>query len=94
MQVIYRFVTVLPENEKSYFSVLEGLINSVDEFSTLEIRRNLDNYSFRIATSSPIYRSSLIEELNKLHNLFRIKVDFSKSMKTTSTISYKINFVN
>jgi len=42
------------------------------------------------ATSLPKYNNSLIEELIKFHNMFNIRLDFSKSIKTTGTIAFKI----
>lgn len=81
---------VLSENDRAFFGILQAVINSVDEHSTLEIRRGPELYHFRIATSSPMYITPLILQLNELHNLFFIKVDFSKSIKSASSISYKI----
>lgn len=91
MRVIFKDVSLIPDNDNNYFHLLESVINTKDELSTLEIRRNLNSYNFRIAVSAKEYLIGLIEELNNLHNLIGIKVDFSKSMKSTSSVSYKIN---
>lgn len=91
MEIVYHDLPILRENDRSYFKVLEAVINSVDELSILEIRRNMENFSFRIAMSSTVYITPLMQELINLHNLFRIKVDFSKSIKSSSSLSYKIN---
>jgi hypothetical protein len=91
MKLIYKDVPkVIPENEMAYFSILESVVNSIDELSTLEIRKNVDNYSFRVAITSPSYLSPLVEQLNHLHNLLRIHVNYSKSIKSSSSLSYKI----
>ena len=91
MRVIFKDVSLIPDNDISYFHLLESVINTTDELSTLEVRKNLNSYNFRIAVSAKEYLLGLIEELNNLHNLIGIKVDFSKSIKSSSSISFKIN---
>lgn len=85
------FPEVLRENEKAYFAHLEGVISSVDEFSSLQITKTSNAYLFRLAPSVPKYNDMLLEEILKLHNMFRIKLDLSKSIKSTGTIVFKID---
>ena len=85
------FPEVLRENEKAYFAHLEGVISSVDEYSSLQITKTSNAYLFRLAPSVPKYNDMLLEEILKLHNMFRIKLDLSKSIKSTGTIVFKIN---
>ena len=84
------FPEVLLENEKAYFAHLEGVISSVDEYSSLQITKTSNAYLFRLAPSVPKYNDMLLEEILKLHNMFRIKLDLSKSIKSTGTIVFKI----
>jgi len=84
------FPQILPENDKSYFAILESVINTIDELSTMEIIKCPDSYTFRIAITSPSSLSPLIKSLNQLHNLLSIRVIFSKSIKSSSSISFKI----
>lgn len=79
------------ENEKAYFAHLEGVISSVDEFSSLQITRTNNAYIFRLAPSMPRYNDMLLEEILRLHNMFKIKLDISKSIKSTGTIVFKID---
>ena len=88
------FPEVMPDNELAYFAHLEGVINSVDELSTLEITRNPHSYHFRLAPSLPKYNELLLEEILKLHNIFQIKLNLSKSIKSSGTISFEINLDN
>jgi len=88
------FPEVLQDNEIAYFAHLEGVINSVDELSTLEITRNPYSYHFRLAPSLPKYNEILLEEILKLHNIFQIKLNLSKSIKSSGTISFEINLEN
>jgi hypothetical protein len=84
------FPEVMLENEKAYFAHLEGVISSVDEFSSLQITRTNNAYIFRLAPSMPRYNDMLLEEILRLHNMFRIKLEISKSIKSTGTIAFKI----
>jgi hypothetical protein len=95
MTVSKRFFSeVMPDNEQAYFAHLEGVINSVDELSTLEITKNPHSYHFRLAASLPKYNELLLEEILKLHNIFQIKLNLSKSIKASATIVFEINLDN
>jgi hypothetical protein len=84
------FPEIMQDNELAYFSHLEGLIDSIDELSSMEITRGPESYHFRIATSVPKYNNLLLEELLKFHNMFQIKLNMSKSIKTSATITFDI----
>ena len=95
MQVNKKFFPqVMQDNEIAYFAHLEGVISSVDELSTLEITKNPQSYHFRLAASLPKYNNMLLEEILKLHNLFKIRLDLSKSIKSSATIVFEINLDN
>jgi hypothetical protein len=85
------FPEVMQDNELAYFAHLEGIISSVDELSTLEITRNPHSYHFRLAPSLPMYNDLLLQEILKLHNLFQIRLNLSKSIKSSATIVFEIN---
>lgn len=84
----------MQDNEIAYFAHLEGVISSVDELSILEITKNPNSYHFRLAASLPKYNNMLLEEILKLHNLFQIRLDLSKSIKSSATITFEINLDN
>lgn len=91
MQVSKRFFPkVMQDNDTLYLAHLEGIINSVDELSSLEITKNSNSYRFRLAPSLPKYIPMLLEEILKFHNMFRIKLDLSKSIKSSGTIVFEI----
>jgi|TARA_B110000503_G_scaffold136348_1_gene218531 DNA-binding phage protein len=85
------FPEVMQDNEIAYFAHLEGVISSVDELSILEVTKNPSSYHFRLAASLPKYNNMLLEEILKLHNLFKIRLDLSKSIKSSATIVFEIN---
>ena len=88
------FPNVLLDNETAYFKNLIGIIESVDELSTLEITKNPNAYHFRLAPSLPKYNEMLLEELLKFHNMFQIRLSLSKSIKSSATITFEINLEN
>jgi hypothetical protein len=88
------FPEVMPDNELAYFAHLEGLMDSVDELCSMEITKNPHSYHFRIAPSVPKYTQLLLEELLKFHNMFGIKLQLSKSIKSSSTITFEINLAD
>jgi len=81
----------MQDNEIAYLAHLEGIIDSVDELSILEITKNPQSYHFRLAASLPKYNDMLLEELLKFHNLLQIKLNLSKSIKSSATIVFEIN---
>lgn len=86
------FPKILSENEETYFASLQGVIDSVDELSSLQIVKNKNSYDFRLAPSLPKYTNMLIEEILKFHNMLNIKLDLSKSIKSSGTIVFKLMF--
>ena len=84
------FPKVMQDNDEVFLAHLEGVISSVDELCSLEITKNTDSYKFRIAASLPMYNNMLIEEILKFCNMFKIRVDMSKSIKTSSVITFEI----
>jgi hypothetical protein len=88
------FPQVMQDNEIAYFAHLEGIISSVDELSTLEITKTPHSYHFRLAPSLPMYNEMLLQEILKFHNMFKIRLDLSKSIKSSATITFEINLEN
>lgn len=88
------FPAVLQDNELAYFAHLQGIIDSVDELSTLEVVKNPTSLHFRLAPSLPKYNEMLLEEILKLHNMLQIQLSLSKSIKSSATIVFEINLDN
>ena len=88
------FPSVNLDNDMVFIQHLIAILDSVDELCSLEITRNTDSYRFRIAASLPKYNNMLIEEILKFCNMFKLHIDMSKSIKTSSVISFEINLDN
>jgi hypothetical protein len=78
-------------NDELYFAHIEGIVESVDELCSMEITNRNSSYLFRIAPSLPKYTNLLIEEILKFNNRLGIKLNLSKSIKTSSVIYFDIN---
>lgn len=85
------FPSIIPDNEEVYFANLKSVLESVDELSFLQIAKVGDGYHFRLSPSLPKYNNIIIEELLKFHNILGIRLDLSKSIKSSGTLSFKIN---
>lgn len=85
------FPSITLDNEEVYFANLIGVIESVDELASLEITKAPASYHFRLAPSLPKYNMMLLEEILKLHNRFNIRLDISKSIKSSGTINFNID---
>lgn len=91
MQINRRFFpAILLDNEEVYFAHLEGVLSSVDELASLEITKAPNAYHFRLAPSLPKYSEMLLQEILKLHNVFNIRLNLSKSIKTSGVIAFEI----
>lgn len=84
------FPEIIPDNDEMYFSSLIGYIESIDELCSVQITHDKSKYHFRVAPSHPKYTQLLFDELINFHNLFSIRLDISKSIKTTGTIAFNI----
>jgi hypothetical protein len=88
------FPKIMKYNDELYFAHLEGIVESVDELCSMQIIKDGDKYIFRISPSIPKYTNLIIDELFNFHNRYNIRLDMSKSIKTTALISFKINLEN
>lgn len=91
MQINRRFFpSIILDNEEVYFAHLQGVIDSVDELASLEIVKAPSAIHFRLAPSLPKYSEMLLQEILKLHNVFKIRLTLSKSIKTSGVIAFEI----
>ena len=86
------FPEIILDNDEVFLSHLSAVIESVDEFANLEITKVPEQIHFRLAPSLPQYNEMLLQEILKLHNIFKIHIDISKSIKSSGTINFSINY--
>lgn len=85
------FPPILRDNDTIYLQQLQGILESVDELCHLEATNKLSGMGFRVAPSSAIYAQHILKALKDFHYRLALRIEFSKSIRTTSTIEYQIN---
>ena len=79
------------DNDDVFFGHLSGVVESIDEYAMMEITKVPDSFHVRVVPSLPLYNMLLLDEILKLSNLYKLRLDLSKSIKTTGTLSFNIN---
>lgn len=86
------FPAILDDNTETYFRHLEGIINSIDYNATVEVTRKLSGVNIRVAPSEMKFLPLLIKDIERVHNNLGLRMEYSKSMKSSGTINYNLNF--
>lgn len=84
------FASIISDNDQQYFQLLEGVVNSVDNFSIGKIIKTPNGYIVRLSTSDRKYVNSLISSINQLASFVNLTLTWSKSAKKNGTISFII----
>jgi len=93
MKVFKRhFTAILDDNSQTYFNHLEGIVNSIDYNATMEITKRISGITVRIAPSEPKFLLSLLKDVEHLHNNLGLRMQYSKSMKSSGNINYNLEF--
>lgn len=87
------FPPILPDNDVCYLRLLEAFLNSVDESCNAEVTYRLSSIGVRIAPSTPDYAQHILEMIKEMHYMLGLRVEFSKSIRTSSTVDYMIEYV-
>lgn len=88
------FPPILQDNDVFYLLHLQGIINSTDEYASVEATNKLSGVSVRVAPSTPEYSQHVLKALKDFHYSLSLRVEFSKSIRTTTTIEYQILLEN
>lgn len=78
------------DNDELYLSHLSAVCDSIDELSSMEITKTSHSFNFRIAPSTPKYTQPLLHEILRLNTIYGIRLDLSKSIRASSTITFNI----
>jgi hypothetical protein len=76
------------DNDAAYINHVEFLVSSIDEDARLTIIQRLDSLGFQIVPSTEKLKPFIIKAIRKSHYKLGLKIDFSKSVNATSTISF------
>jgi hypothetical protein len=78
------------DNDIKYYDYLGGYIDSIDPISNLLVNKTDTKVSFRLTPSHPRLLLPLLTAIKELHTKFGIQVEFSKSIKSSNSISFTI----
>lgn len=84
------FPKIMLDNDEIFIDNIIGLTESVDELCSMEITKKEKNYHFRVAPSVPKYIEPILYEILTFSNMFGLKLELSKSMKASSTVTFDI----
>lgn len=85
------FPSILLDNEEMYLRLLEALINGHDLHASTEVTNKPTGYLVRIAPSAPQYLPILLEDIKIFHSSIGVTLEFSKSIKTATTLTFVIS---
>lgn len=85
------FPSIIKDNDIRYLDFMEAIFNSVDELSSVEAILKPTGLSMRIAPSHPKYSNLIMKAVKDAHYFLGLRVEFSKSIKTSKSIDYLIN---
>lgn len=90
MKLKRKLPTIVLDNDDLFISHLEGVVNSIDEFCWGEVEKAGDYYLFRLNPSIPKYVDEMIRQLNQVNTFFGLRAEFSKSIKSSNNLTFKI----
>lgn len=86
------FPSVLDDNTETYFKYIEGIVSSVDVNASIEFTKRVTGISVRVAPSAPKFFKFLQKDIEHVHNSLQLRMEYSKSMKSSYTIHFNIEF--
>jgi len=91
MEVVRKnFPEIMRDNDVIFIDNLVACIEAVDELCSMEIIKKDNKYHYRVAPSVPEYLEPILYEVLTFNNLFGIRLELSKSMKASSTVTFDI----
>lgn len=82
------FPSIMLDNDIQYLNYLFKLIEVVDNNSELTITKTNEIYCISLLPSSTKLRDELIQEIKEAHFLLGIEIEFSKSLKISTYITW------
>ena len=84
------FPELIPDNDDVFIRHLQGILESIDEFSAMEVTKVPDGIFFRVVSSIPKYTIPLLEEVLKFCNNYKLRLELSKSIKSSGSLTFLI----
>jgi hypothetical protein len=88
--ILSGFPQVIPDNDTHYLDSIKALIEAEDPYSIVAISKTPESFTVRISTSAPTKINPLIKKLNTFHSNLNIMLNWSKSIKASSNITFNL----
>lgn len=82
------FPSIMLDNDMAYLSHLFKIIELVDKNAEINITKTSEVYCISLLPSSTKYRDELLEEIKEAHYILGINIEFSKSLKISTYITW------
>lgn len=82
------FSGILKDNDMNYLSKVFSLVKNIDDNSEVTVYKTLKSYSFSIIPGEESSHKKIINALSKLHKELYITIEFSRSLKLSTIISF------
>lgn len=90
MTIVKEGFSIIEDNEAIYYTTLISLIEACDSQCTVAIVKSPSSVTVRISPSFPTAIKPLMRTIKDINSTFGINVEFSKSIKSSSNITYRI----
>lgn len=86
------FPDAIPDNDALFLAHFESFIETVDVDALIHEEKGPSKLYFSIVPSKTIFFDNIISQISEYFTIFGLRVDFSKSMKSSFTIKFSINY--
>lgn len=80
--------SLMMDNDAAYINHVEYVVRSIDEEAKLTVMQRLNSLAFKIIPSNQQLKPFIIKAIRKTHYKLDLKIDFSKSVNTTESITF------
>lgn len=82
--------SILTDNDIHYMNSIFSIVEKIDNESSIKIYKNNNKYSFNITLRNKNFNDILIKEIEAIHYILDIPIEFSKSIKLSNSVYYSI----
>lgn len=90
MEVTYKGARLIPDNDAVFMANLIAAVESADFNAIMSVSKQPEDYKFKISVSDPELVSNVMDSLITAGKFFGVFFNFSKSIKSSSTINFSI----
>ena len=84
------FPPIIDDNEVAYYNMLQSMVEAADSEALGHLQRTPDSVIIRITPSKNDLYSIILLVVKEINTIFGLVVEFSKSIKTSKNIVFRI----